>query len=194
MKLLWNPDAFGVPKALPRLRLEAVCKRFQDLVHNAGCLDWEFNRAEDELAFLRYMLQQRRCATLLTRVALSVERPVNVAAILHKSDPVSLPEHGCNRPAADVIPLFNNVSNRRFARASSPGKLLKRVHHDNRSGQTGLTSRVRRHGDVSNQSAVTSATTAPLAPRLEGRGVRDESQTVSLQQMSEETASMRAPR
>ncbi|GAQ92184.1 hypothetical protein KFL_009400060 [Klebsormidium nitens] len=81
-KLLWNPNTFGEPKALQRLRLEAVCKRFQELVHNAGCLEWDFNQSEDESAFLRYMLQQRKCASLLTKVALVVEHPVNLAAIL----------------------------------------------------------------------------------------------------------------
>lgn len=82
-KLLWNPNASGVCKALERVRLGAVCKRFRELVIIAGCLDWDISVPEDEQAFLRYMLRQRKCASLLTKVSLTVICPVNVAALLH---------------------------------------------------------------------------------------------------------------
>ncbi|GAQ88339.1 hypothetical protein KFL_004190100 [Klebsormidium nitens] len=81
-KLLWNPNAFGVVKGRERVRLESVCKRFQELVHRFGSLDWEFKGPRDEDAFLRYMFRQRTYATPLTRVNLEVRSSVNVIAIL----------------------------------------------------------------------------------------------------------------
>lgn len=81
-KLLWNPNAFGIAKGRERVRLESVCKRFQEQVHTFGSLDWEFQGPQDEEAFLKYIFRQSSRATPLTRVALDVRSSVNVTAIL----------------------------------------------------------------------------------------------------------------
>ncbi|GAQ88342.1 hypothetical protein KFL_004190110 [Klebsormidium nitens] len=82
-KLLWSPNDFGMEeKGYGRMWLESVCKRFQKLVHTFGCLDWQFDRPEDGDAFLCYIVRQQDRMSPLKKVALDVEGPTQLVAIL----------------------------------------------------------------------------------------------------------------
>lgn len=80
-KLLFSPFEFGANKACERLRLEAVCKRFQRLVRASANMQWSSSGIKDKQGFLHYMqTRDRSCA--LKRVALDVGHPVELMATL----------------------------------------------------------------------------------------------------------------
>ncbi|GAQ91295.1 hypothetical protein KFL_007590090 [Klebsormidium nitens] len=88
-RLLWSPSSYEPKKAHQRLQLEAVSKTFRALVSKTGCLEWKIGCIEDERNFLRYMSGDvsRRS---LTKVALYLDRPVDLTAILQSFIPLSL--------------------------------------------------------------------------------------------------------
>lgn len=81
-KRLWCPFNLSTKKAKERVRLEAVCKRFQALVRRSGSLEWDhFDGQEIEILFLRYVLARRVNRRRLTRFALHVNLSVRLMTI-----------------------------------------------------------------------------------------------------------------
>lgn len=88
-RLLWSPSSFEPNKAHQRVQLEAVSKNFKALVWKTGCLEWEINSPREEQIFLRYMTKTQS-GSFLTNVALYLERPVDLKAILQSFIPLAL--------------------------------------------------------------------------------------------------------
>ncbi|GAQ87612.1 hypothetical protein KFL_003650030 [Klebsormidium nitens] len=80
-RALWKPCLLQ-HQARDRVRLEAVCKRFQEVVRVTGCLEWDLdNGPQTEQNFVRYALGSR-CKGLLRKVVLKAERPLALMGVL----------------------------------------------------------------------------------------------------------------
>lgn len=85
-KVLWNPF-LRQHQARDRVRLEAVCKRFQEVVRITGCLEWDFySQPQTERRFVRFALRDE-CRGSLKKLALRAERHFNLVAVLQSVTP-----------------------------------------------------------------------------------------------------------
>jgi hypothetical protein len=85
-RALWIP-CLSQHQARDRVRLEAVCKRFQEVVRITGCLEWDLdNGPQTERGFLRYALSNG-CKDSLKKIALKAQRPVPLMGVLQSVIP-----------------------------------------------------------------------------------------------------------
>lgn len=87
-RLLWSPSSYEPKKAHQRLQLEAVSKTFKGLVSKTGCLEWKIGCTGDAQSFLRY-ISSTKSRSSLTKVALYLDRPVDLKAILQSFIPLT---------------------------------------------------------------------------------------------------------
>lgn len=74
-------------QARDRVRLEAVCKRFQEVVRITGCLEWDLdNGPQTERGFVHYALSNG-CKDSLKKIALKAQRPLLLMGVLQSVIP-----------------------------------------------------------------------------------------------------------
>jgi hypothetical protein len=85
-RALWIP-CLSQHQARDRVWLEAVCKRFQEVVRITGCLEWDLdNGPQTEPGFVHYALSNG-CKDSLKKIALKAQRPLLLMVVLQSVIP-----------------------------------------------------------------------------------------------------------